>query len=167
MLMKSTCEREIFKLFWVTKCKGFNSLKLPENNEKNLINWLLCGKKIMHFHQTVDCKLGSTIILKSQCNQWGRGLGSMGSWPSVLVKLLFSNNTLLLGCLCGPVINSVFGRLCTKTASRGREDTRVWYRETMFSQMVLYDFPLHRPLHEYFSYLVSAPARNPEDVVNL
>ena len=34
---------------------------------------------------------------------------------------------LLLGCLCGPVINSVFGRRCRKTASRGREDTRVWY----------------------------------------
>ena len=33
--------------------------------------------------------------------------------------------------------------------------------------MVLYDFPLHRPLHEYFLYLVSAHARNPEDVVNL
>ena len=31
------------------------------------------------------------------------------------------------------VINSVFGRLCRKTAPWGREDTRVWYRETMFS----------------------------------
>ena len=38
---------------------------------------------------------------------------------------------LLLGCLCGPVIYSVFGRRCRKTASRGREDTKVWYRETM------------------------------------
>ena len=43
-----------------------------------------------------------------------------------------------------PVINSVL---------RGREDTRVWYRETMFSQMVSYDIPLHGPLHEYFFYL--------------
>ena len=120
----------------------------------------------MHFHQTVDCKLGSTILSLSAINE-ACGLGSMGSWLSVLVKLLFSNNTLLLGCLCGPVINLVFGRLCTKTASRGREDMRVWYRETMFSQMVSYDFPLHGPLHEYFLYLVSAPARNPEDVVNL
>ena len=49
------------------------------------------------------------------------------------------------GC---PVIHSVL---------RGREDTRVWYRETMFSQMVSYDFPLHGPLHEYFFYLVSPP----------
>ena len=47
---------------------------------------------------------------------------------------------LLLGCLCGPVINSAFGRRCRKVVSRGREDTRVWYRETMFSQMVSYDF---------------------------
>ena len=42
------------------------------------------------------------------------------------------------GC---PVINSVFGRLCGKTVPQGREDTRVWYRETMFSQVVSYDFP--------------------------
>ena len=48
-----------------------------------------------------------------------------------------------LGYYC-PVINSVL---------RGREDTRVWYRETMFSQMVSYDIPLHGPLHEYFFYL--------------
>ena len=74
------------------------------------------------------------------------------------VCALFSNYSLfLLGCLCGPVINSVFGRLCRKTASRGREDTWVWYRETMFSQMVSYHFPLYGPLHEYFLYLVSGP----------
>ena len=36
-----------------------------------------------------------------------------------------SNDLLLL--LCGPVINSVFGRRCRKVVSRGREDTRVWY----------------------------------------
>ena len=51
-----------------------------------------------------------------------------------------------------PVINSVL---------RGREDTRVWYRETMFSQMVSYDIPLHGPLHEYFFYLVFAPPPPP------
>ena len=59
---------------------------------------------------------------------------------------------LLLGCPfqgC-PIINSVFGRLCRKTVPWGREDKRVWYRETIFSQMVSYDFPLHGPLHEYF-----------------
>ena len=61
------------------------------------------------------------------------------------------------GLPASPVINSVFGRLCRKTASRGREDTRVWYRETMFSQTVSYDFLLHGLLHEYFLYLVSAP----------
>ena len=64
---------------------------------------------------------------------------------------------LLLGCLCGPVINSVFGRRCRKTVIRGREDTRIWYRETMFSQMVSYDFLLHG----YSLYLVSAPPEKP------
>ena len=68
---------------------------------------------------------------------------------------------LLLGFPASPVINSVFGRLCRKTASRGREDTRVWYRETMFSQMVLYDFSLHGALHGYFLYLVSASPGKP------
>ena len=60
------------------------------------------------------------------------------------------------GC---PVI--IVGRLCRKTVPRGREDTRVWYRETMFSQMVSYDFLLHEPLHGYFLYLVCAPPEKP------
>ena len=68
----------------------------------------------------------------------------------------------LLGCLCGPVIYSVFGRRCRKTVIRGREDTRVW-----FSQMVSYDFLSHEPLHGYFLYLVSAPPENPQGVANL
>ena len=69
---------------------------------------------------------------------------------------------LLLGCLCcSPVIKWAFGRLRRKTASRGREDTRVCYRETMFSQMVSYDFLLHEPLHRYFLYLVCAPPEKP------
>ena len=65
-----------------------------------------------------------------------------------------------------------FRSFVQKNGPRGKEDTRVWYQETMFSQMVSYDFPLHGPLHEYFLYLVSAPPppphpRNPEGVVNL
>ena len=67
----------------------------------------------------------------------------------------------LLGCPASPVINSVFGRRCRKTASRGREDTTVWYRETMFSQMVSYDFLLPGLLHEYFLYLVSTHPGKP------
>ena len=31
--IKSTCEREIFRLFYVTKCKGFNSFKLKKNHK--------------------------------------------------------------------------------------------------------------------------------------
>ena len=68
---------------------------------------------------------------------------------------------MLLGCLCGPVIKWAFGRLRRKTASRGREDTRIWYREMMFSQMVSYDFLLHKPLHGYFLYLVCALPEKP------
>ena len=68
---------------------------------------------------------------------------------------------LLLGCLCGPVIKWAFGRRCQKVVSRGREDTRVWYQETMFSQMVSYEFLLHGPLHGYFLYLVCAPPEKP------
>ena len=78
-----------------------------------------------------------------------------------LVSCSFRPNISLLGCLCGPVINSAFGRRCRKVVSRGREDTRVWYRETMFSQMVSYDFLLHGPLHGYFLDLVFAPPEKP------
>ena len=60
-----------------------------------------------------------------------------------------------------PVIKWAFGRRCQKVVSRGREDTRVWYRETMFSQMVSYEFLLHEPLHGYFLYLVCAPPEKP------
>ena len=75
---------------------------------------------------------------------------------------------LLLSCQSCQVINSVFGLLCRKTVPRGREDTRVWYRDAMFSQMVSWDFPLHGPLHEYFLYLVSAPPqKKPEGIANL
>ena len=74
---------------------------------------------------------------------------------------------LLLGCLCGPVIKWAFGRRCQKVVSRGREDRRVWYRETMFSQMVSYEFLLHGTLHGYFLYLVCAPPENPQGAANL
>ena len=60
-----------------------------------------------------------------------------------------------------PVIKWAFGRRCQKVVSRGREDTRVWYLETMFSQMVTYEFLLHEPLHGYFLYLVCAPPEKP------
>ena len=70
--MKATCEREIFKLFQVTKCKGFFSFKLEKNTKKKNFKteYLLCCKKNNAFNmktvfmKTVDRKLGS-----SQCNQ--------------------------------------------------------------------------------------------------
>ena len=81
----------------------------------------------------------------------------------VFKKLMFIATifSFLLGCLCGPVIKWAFGCLRRKTASRGREDTRIWYRETMFSQMGSYDFLLHEPLYGYFLYLVCAPPGKP------
>ena len=67
----------------------------------------------------------------------------------------------LLGCPASPVIKWVFGRRCQKVVIWGRENTWVWYVETMFSQMVSYDFHLHEPLHGYFLYLVCAPPEKP------
>ena len=72
-----------------------------------------------------------------------------------------SSISIITGLPGSPVINSVFGCLWRKTASRGGEGTRVWYRETVFSQMVSYDFLLHGLLHEHFLYLVSAPPGKP------
>ena len=81
--------------------------------------------------------------------------------PVLKNRLALSQSFLLLGCLCGPVIKWAFGRLRRKTVSRGREDTRVWYGETMFSLMVSYEFLLHGALHGYFLYLVCAPPEKP------
>ena len=49
----------------------------------------------------------------------------------------------------------------SKSVSQGREDTRVWYREMMFLQMVSYEFVLHGASHGYFLYLVCAPPEKP------
>ena len=48
--------------------------------------------------------------------------------------------TFITGLPVRPSHKMGFGRLRRKTASRGREDTRVWYQETMFSEMISYDF---------------------------
>ena len=47
--MKATWEREIFKLFQVTKCKGFFSFKLEKNTKKKILklNIFYVVKKIM------------------------------------------------------------------------------------------------------------------------
>ena len=55
-----------------------------------------------------------------------------GENPAILTSLLVK--TYLLGC---PQAQSwVFGRRCQKVVIRGRENKRIWYVETMFSQMV-------------------------------
>ena len=65
-----------------------------------------------------------------------------------------------------PVICSVFGCLCRITVFRGREDTRVWHRETMFSEVVSYDFPgpCTDPCTIIFHTSPPPPPRNPEGV---
>lgn len=76
-------------------------------------------------------------------------------------KNSFINRLVFTGLPVRPVIKWAFGRRCQKVVSRGREDTRVWYVETMFSQMVSYEFLLHGALHGYFLYLVCAPPEKP------
>ena len=71
------------------------------------------------------------------------------------------SHSIITGLPVRPVIKWAFGRRCQKVVARGREDTRVWYRETMFSQMVSYEFLLHEPLHGYFLYLVCALPEKP------
>ena len=85
--------------------------------------------------------------------------------PSILCSYVYKPRgrriLLVTGLPVRPVIKWAFGRRCQKVVSRGREDTRVWYRETMFSQMVSYEFLLHGALHGYFLYLVCAPPEKP------
>ena len=82
---------------------------------------------------------------------------------------------LLLGCPtpppprgARPVINSVFGRLCGKTYSGGREDTRSGTEERCSHKWFHTIFPLIVPtlMHEYFLYLALAPPENPEGAAN-
>ena len=78
-----------------------------------------------------------------------------------MVTTLSHMASYLAACRASPVIISVFGRLRRKTNTRRREDTKVWYWETMFSQLFSFDFSLHRPLHKYFLYLASTPPLPP------
>ena len=67
-----------------------------------------------------------------------------------------------------PVIKWAFGRLRRKTASRGREDTRVWYRETMFSHSWFHmSFSWMEPCTDTFCTLSALPLKNLQGVANL
>ena len=98
VLMKSTCEREILKLFWVTKCKGFNSLKLQKNNEEKsykLITLILWKK---NYAFSSDCRLQIRInYLKSQCNQWGRLIGINGQLAVCISKVIIFKQYIVTG----------------------------------------------------------------------
>ena len=87
--MKATCEREIFKLFYVTKCKGCYSFKLEKNSKRKILelNIFYLVKKIVRFH--VDCKPQIRIVyLKSQCSQWGPWIGINGQLAVCFSTLL-------------------------------------------------------------------------------
>ena len=55
VLVNATCEREIFKLFKVSKCKGFYSFKLEKNTMRKILklNIFHLVEKIVRF--LVDC----------------------------------------------------------------------------------------------------------------
>ena len=63
VLMKATCEREIFKLFYVSKCKGFYSFKLKKYTMRKILklNIFHLVEKIVRFH--VDCGPQISIAL--------------------------------------------------------------------------------------------------------
>ena len=52
VLVNATCEREIFKLFQVSKCKGFYSFKLEKNIVRKILklNTFHLVEKIVRFH---------------------------------------------------------------------------------------------------------------------
>ena len=131
-------------------------------------NWVLLAAAVTVTGQILyyGVLLFQTLIQSlSYVIWWFSYDGLVPKFSSSEKTLRESNNHLgmpsLLGCLCGPVIKWAFGRRCRKVVSRGREDRRLWYRETMFSQMVSYEFLLHGALHGYFLYLVCAPREKP------
>ena len=83
-------------------------------------------------------------------------------WP-----ITWLNSTIFTGLPVHPVIKCAFGRRCQKVVSRGREDTRVWYRETMFSQMVHMSFSCTEPCTDTFCTSSALPLKNPQSVANL
>ena len=89
VLMKATCEREIFKLFQVTKCKGCYSFKLEKNTKRKIskLNIFYLVEKIVRFH--VDCRPQIRIVyLKPHCSQWGPWIGINGQLAVCFSKLL-------------------------------------------------------------------------------
>ena len=67
----------------------------------------------------------------------GRFPDSFNRSLKVFETTTFSLHDLIVtGLPVRPVIKWVFGRRCHEVVFRGRENTRVWYVETMFSQMV-------------------------------
>ena len=84
-----------------------------------------------------------------------------------MVTTLSHMASYLAACKASPVKIWLFGRLRRKTNTRRREDTKVWYWETMFSQVFSFDFSLHGPLHKYFLYLAPMGLHTNTHVVHI
>ena len=97
--MNATCEREIFKLFYVSKCKGFYSFKLEKNTVRKILklNTFHLVEKIVRFH--VDCgpQLGSHF--SQTCEFWSSEPNRRlrFSLLSIILTDLLGNKTLLHG----------------------------------------------------------------------
>ena len=101
VLLNATCEREIFKLFPVSKCKGFYSLKLEKNTVRKILklNTFHLVEKMVRliFMQTVDRKLGSHF--SQTCEFWSSEPNRRlrFSLLSIILTDLLRNKTLLHG----------------------------------------------------------------------
>ena len=159
--MKSTCEREILKLFWVTKCKGFNSLKLQKNNEEKsykLITLILWKK---NYAFSSDCRLQIRInYLKSQCNQWGRLIGINGQLAVCISKVIIFKQYIVTGLPVRPSYKFSFLSSVYKNGlpGEGRHEGLVLRNDVLTNGFI---YLLHEPLHGYFLYLVCAPPEKP------
>ena len=89
---------------------------------------------------------------------------SSAQWPWYLTFALLS---FLLGCLCDPVINWVFGRLRRKTAIRGGK-TRGSGTEKICSHRWFHMiFSCTEPCTDTFCTSSPLPLKNPQGVANL
>ena len=70
-------------------------------------------------------------IVKRNLRQFWNIMSGIYAKYQVQIMLLF-----VVGLPGKPSHKMGFGRRCQKVVIRGRENTRVWYVETMFSQMV-------------------------------
>ena len=109
-------------------------------------------KRLYQRNNNVNIKKNATEGLNVNSNH--KAVLTMSTSSSCL-------HVIITGLPVRPSHKMGFRSSVSKSGLRGRKGTRVWYRETMFSQMVSYEFLLHGALHGYFLYLVCAPPEKP------